>query len=96
MVLDQTRPAERIITIIVTPLAALTVIMAQWAVRIESKPAMYIWLFTLLAGLAYFIFKLIRIWTLHNAKDRSGDIYKYTYVSYPSTFPHAYMHRLRN
>lgn len=87
VVLDQTRPAERILTIIVTPLAALTAVMAQWAVRVESKPAMYIWLITLLAGLAYFIFKLIRIWTLHKAKDQSLDIYKYTYVSLFSIDP---------
>lgn len=83
VVLNDGHDAERILTIVVTPLSAVAVFVAQWAVRVENKPFMYTWLACLSVGLAYFIFKLVRIWTLHNSANQERDIYRYTYAQAP-------------
>ncbi|KAI9493537.1 hypothetical protein BDB00DRAFT_822359 [Zychaea mexicana] len=67
------------LTIVALPLICLFLILAVYAVRHESKPLVIIFFVGLAAGCAYFIFKLVRMYT-------PSEEYKYMYVEKFLTF----------
>ncbi|ODQ64970.1 hypothetical protein NADFUDRAFT_14406, partial [Nadsonia fulvescens var. elongata DSM 6958] len=73
VVVLQTKDVEFALTIAVIPVTILFLAFTYWAVRHESKAGMAGVLVGLTCGLAYFIFKLVRIYTPERA-------YKYVAV----------------
>ncbi|KAI9267922.1 hypothetical protein BDA99DRAFT_504373 [Phascolomyces articulosus] len=67
------------LTIIALPLICLFLILAVYAVRHESKPLVIIFFVGLAAGCAYFIFKIVRMYT-------PSERHKYRYVEKFLTF----------
>jgi hypothetical protein len=59
----QTNDIEFKLTIAVIPLTIIFLLAAVWATRKESKWLMYVVIAVFLASLAYFLFKLIRMYT---------------------------------
>jgi len=58
----QPTDVEFVITWVMFPLLVLLLLAGRFAARYENRPSMGIFLFGLLGGCAYFIFKLFRIW----------------------------------
>ena len=50
------------ITCIAFPLSILLLVLGRYAAKWENPPCMAVFMLGLLAGCAYFIFKLVRIW----------------------------------
>ncbi|EIE87872.1 hypothetical protein RO3G_12583 [Rhizopus delemar RA 99-880] len=71
--------AEYPLTIVALPATCLALILAVYAVRHESKQLMALFFVGLAAGVAYFIFKICRIYDVSQA-------WKYKYVNEVLTF----------
>ncbi|WWD19623.1 hypothetical protein CI109_104085 [Kwoniella shandongensis] len=56
------KKAEFIITIIALPLLIFSIFLCGWALKAENKPTMGFCLFLMVAGIAYFIYKLASLW----------------------------------
>lgn len=58
----QSTDVEYVITWVAFPLSVIILIIGRFAAKYENRPCMAIFMLGLLAGCAYFIFKLVRIW----------------------------------
>ncbi|KAK8853207.1 hypothetical protein IAR55_003909 [Kwoniella newhampshirensis] len=56
------KKAEFIVTVIALPLLVLATFLCGWALRAENRPTMGLCLFLMIAGIAYFIYKLASLW----------------------------------
>ncbi|KAI8982693.1 hypothetical protein BDB01DRAFT_160526 [Pilobolus umbonatus] len=64
----QTNDYEFALTIVALPLTVLFLVLAVYAIRYESKYMMYLFFLGIMAAMAYFIFKIIRIYTPDQAE----------------------------
>lgn len=62
VLVDGSPTAEKIITIVAMPVTLVVLVAAGVAMRQEWRSAIYAWLVVLVAGMAYFLFKLVRIY----------------------------------
>jgi len=62
VLVDGSPVAEKIITIVAMPVTLVVLVLAAVAVRQEVRAGVYAWLAVLVAGMAYFLFKLVRIY----------------------------------
>ncbi|KNE58551.1 hypothetical protein AMAG_04117 [Allomyces macrogynus ATCC 38327] len=56
------------VTIAAVPLTLFTILVAVYGLRRESKKLMVVFLISLLVGIVYFVFKIVRIWTLNRER----------------------------
>ncbi|EIW72740.1 hypothetical protein TREMEDRAFT_16349, partial [Tremella mesenterica DSM 1558] len=62
----QPTDAEYIVTWIMFPLSIMFLVVGRFAAKYENKYAMAAFMFGIILGLAYFIYKLIRVWQQTN------------------------------
>ncbi|KAI9179225.1 hypothetical protein H9P43_005888 [Blastocladiella emersonii ATCC 22665] len=60
--------AEFVLTIVSIPFTLMILITAVYGLRRESKPVMASFVAGLAFGIAYFVFKIVRIWTLNRER----------------------------
>lgn len=66
IVVLQTKDVEFGLTIAVIPLTILVLLAAIYSAKREFKPGLYAFVFVCFPGMAYFLFKLIRLYTVGN------------------------------